>query len=161
MNAEHILQKANKLNHFSIIKMLISEGLLNYDTIKLIFITAINYGNLELLKFFIDSGKVDLEVDDNLAIRYSSLSGYTDIVKLLLESDKVSPGANDNFAIRYSSKHGHTEIVKLLLESDKVDPRVNNNEAIREAVLNGHTEIVELLKNWSKKWNSNYRQKNL
>ena len=130
MNAEHILQKANKLNHFSIIKMLISEGLLNYNTTKHIFITAVNYGNLVLLKFFIDSGKVDLGVEDNLAIKYSSLSGYTDIVKLLLESDKVDPRDLDNYAERIANKKGHTE-------------------------------IVELLKNWSKKWNSNYRQKNL
>ena len=106
---------------------------------------SINNNYLNGVKLALEKG-ADLSANDNYAIKYASLDGYTEIVKLLLQDERVDPSAdNRNDAIRYASMNGHTEIVKLLLQDKRVDPSNKKNLAIGFASYYGHTEVVKLL----------------
>ena len=103
-----------------------------------------NNCHYECIKLLIDSGKVDVAIDGNYAIKYASYNGHSEVVKLLLSTGKVDVAIDDNYVIKFASQNGHLEVVKLLLSTDKVDV-IGNNYAIRYASYNGHLEIVKLL----------------
>ena len=98
-----------------------------------------------LVKALIDSGRVDLSVDYNIAICWASLNGHHALVLQLLNDDRVDPTARNNDAIHFASMYGHHLVVKLLIDIGRVDPYVNNNNAIILAIVNGHHDVVKVL----------------
>ena len=118
--------------------------------INRVFLTASCIGHIEVLKILLDSKKVDLDYDNDYAIKKASSNGHTEIVRILLEhSDKINPATNANYSIRKASSNGHTEIVKMLLQCDNVDPADSDNgkylDSLSAASIGGHIEIVKML----------------
>ena len=99
----------------------------------------------ECIKLLIDSGKIDVTVEDNCAIKKASEFGHTEIVRLLLLTGKVDVTTKDNYAIKYASSNGHLEVVKLLLSTGKVDVTAQDNWPIRYASYGGHLDVVRCL----------------
>jgi ankyrin repeat protein len=110
--------------------------------------------NLEIVKLFLESGKVDPNVkgkNGRTALWLAVTNGNEKIVKLFLESGKVDPnvkGKNGRTALWLAVTNGNEKIVKLFLESGKVDPNVLDNDGntvLALAVKNGNEKIVEML----------------
>lgn len=94
---------------------------------------AAAYGNLEVLKYLIESGA---EIDE-YAMQESAKNGHLDIVKYLGSVNAPI----DCWAIGYAAEKGHFEVVKYLLTIDtNVYPWV-----IANAAKNNHLELVKFL----------------
>ena len=58
--------------------------------------------------------------DNNFAITWATLKGYSQIVEILLSDNRIDPSVNNNYAIKWASQYGHVKIVKLLLSDARV-----------------------------------------
>lgn len=110
-----------------------------------LFFDAVKQNDIETVKLLLSDPHVNPQLNDNWAIRWSSVYGRLEIVKLLLFDGRANPGALNNESIIVASANGYTEVVRLLLQDKRVDPSANNNSAIQWASQNGHTEVVRLL----------------
>ena len=73
---------------------------------------------------------LDLSIDNQYAVRYTSQNGHHEVVALLLKDPRgraepcgpkaVDPSAQKQCAIRWAAENGHLQVVKRLLQ----DPRV-------------------------------------
>ena len=100
-------------------------------------------GYYDIVKLLIEND-VNVQIQDNYALKMASLYGYYDIVKLLIDNG-ADITASDNYPIRMASYSGHYNVVKLLIENG-ADVTVGDNYPIKFASKNGHYDIVELLK---------------
>ena len=100
--------------------------------------TALHYagwnGHLEVLKYLIETCKVDAEAKDNFGwttLHYASSNGYLEVVKYLIETCQVDKEAKDNdgwTALHYASFNGHLEVVQYLIQDCGANIFVRNNE---------------------------------
>jgi ankyrin repeat protein len=93
--------------------------------------------------FDLDYNKLNINADNDLALRKSSEYGNIDVVKFL-----VGKGANirtcEDYALRYSSQYGHIEVVKFLVEKGS-DIHMCDDYALRYSSQYGHIEVVKFL----------------
>lgn len=116
-------------------------------------IEAINLGDLNLVKNFIEEKGVDsntMTVGRSL-LHIACSFGHIEIVKLLIEKGANFNAADDDNSdtpLHIACGHGYTEIVKLLIE-EGVDLEVTNYDKgftpLHVACRHRHTEIVKLL----------------
>ena len=122
-----------------------------YETIEEVIIdfgNACINGNLEQVKYLVESGKADINID-NCAFSYAVLYEHLDIVKYLVEQG-ADVLAYDNKAIRYACNNGNLDIIKYLVEQDANIYDVT----LKYATECGYLEIVNLLelKKLVKRW---------
>ncbi len=85
-------------------------------------------------------------LDDNKAIRISSMRGNIAAVRKLLQNPQVDPSVKRNVSLGMACSYGYVEIVKLLLEDPRVDlENVDGDRIINLAAHNGYHKVVELL----------------
>jgi len=101
-------------------------------------------GRVEVVKALIESQRVNLSEEHNIALMYAIVRGRSKVVKLLLETG-VDASAENNTAIFLASAGGHVEIVELLLQHQDVNPSAQDNSAICCASQHGHWKIVQHL----------------
>src|SRR5258708_7468049 len=83
------------------------------------------FGNIEMLKYFLNKG-TDLHFNDDESLRLAAKNGHTEIVRLLLDR-KANIHADDDYALRLSILYNHIKIVKLLLDRG-ADMHAYNND---------------------------------
>ena len=71
------------------------------------------YGNLDILKYLVSHG-VDIQVDNNVALRLASRKGNLDVVKYLLDNG-ADIHAGDDYALEFAVSAGHLDVVKYLV----------------------------------------------
>ncbi|KAJ3200717.1 hypothetical protein HDU67_001845, partial [Dinochytrium kinnereticum] len=110
-----------------------------------LLVMASRRGHHEVVKLFLQTGRVDPSAFDSKALRVAAAHGQERVVRILLETGRVDPGTADNVAIRRASEYGHKEVVRMVLDSGMADPAAEDNYAIRWAAVNGHLEVVKML----------------
>ena len=120
-----------------------------------LFFAAKN-GHEAIVKLLLDTGKVDINSEDNsnqTPLSWAAREGHKTVVKLLLNTGKVDIDSKDNDSqtpLLWAAKNGHEAIVKLLLDTGKVDINSKDNDSqtpLLWAAKEGHEAIVQLLLN--------------
>jgi Heterokaryon incompatibility protein (HET)/Ankyrin repeats (3 copies) len=115
---------------------------------------AIQDGHINLVKYLLDSKKVDPNFTDEMRwtpLGYAAMGGHEAIVKLLLDTGKVDVNASDITGwtpLWHAIRGGHHSIVKLLLDTGQVDldsQDVHKRTPLWHAVYHMREEMVELL----------------
>lgn len=104
-----------------------------------ILIWCIEQKEINLLKYLIEIG-VDVNENDNAAIKIAAKNGYCEAVELLIKA-----GADKNIALVYAAGNGQIKLVSLLIE-EKADVTAFENKALKWAAAGGYIEIAYLLK---------------
>eukprot|EP01118_Nematostelium_gracile_P002769 TRINITY_DN1306_c0_g4_i2.p1 TRINITY_DN1306_c0_g4~~TRINITY_DN1306_c0_g4_i2.p1 ORF type:complete len:277 (-),score=77.03 TRINITY_DN1306_c0_g4_i2:375-1205(-) len=112
---------------------------------NVIFRTASENGNMEIVKELLEDKRVNAGARREEAMRMACKNGHLNIVKMLLQDKRRDPSAVENEAIRWACTNGHLEIVNVLLDDERVNPSACYNEAIRWASAHGHLQVVEKL----------------
>ncbi|BCS82501.1 putative ankyrin repeat protein [Cotonvirus japonicus] len=99
-------------------------------------------GHYDIVKFLVNNG-VDVQINDNCAIKWASQNGYLEIVKLLVEKG-ADIQAGNNYALRLASFGGHLEIVKYLVEKG-ADIQACGKCAIIYASECNHQNVIKFL----------------
>jgi len=92
---------------------------------------------------------ININQDNNKAIRLASKKGLTNIVELLLNDSRIDlndVGIN-NYIITVAIKKRHIDILKLLLKDPRIDPTFDNNFVIRKVSKKGYSELMKILLN--------------
>lgn len=105
-------------------------------------IVAAQKGNLEIVKFLVESG-ANVKSQDNYAVRLASEFGYLDVVEYLYKSG-ANVKADGNYAITWACKNGHLPVVEFLT-SVGADIKTNQNLPIKMAAIGGHLNIIKYL----------------
>ena len=71
------------------------------------------FGNLDILKYLVSHG-VDIQIDNDVALRLASRQGNLDVVKYLLDNG-ANIHAKDDYALRFAVALGHLDVVKYLV----------------------------------------------
>ena len=106
-------------------------------------------GDIKGMREYLKSGKVDINEDNSLCLRYACFYGLLDVVKCLVDH-KVDIHARNDDSLRSAAANGHLEIVKCLVEQGADihaadDYALRNNLALHVAAKYGHLEIVKYL----------------
>jgi ankyrin repeat protein len=100
--------------------------------------------NITKVKEALENG-ADPTIDDNYALRWACLYGYSELVELLLQDGRADPTVHGNISIMWACENGHIDVVKLLLEDGRADPTVTYNYPIRKASEQGNIHVITLL----------------
>ena len=93
-------------------------------------------------EYLVEQG-IDINADDNYALRWAAGCGYLDIVKYLVEHG-ADVHAHDNHALRWATGRGYLDIVKYLVEHG-ADIHAQEDYALRWAAVNDRLEVVKYL----------------
>ena len=91
-------------------------------------------GNLEIVKYLIETCHVDKEAKNNngrTALHCASANGHLEIVKYLIEKCRVDKEAKNNYgstSLHCASANGHLEIVKYLVENGHIDKDAKDSD---------------------------------
>ena len=85
---------------------------------------------------------VDIHINDNSALRISTVNGCLKNVRTLLSSNVYAHVLDDSLCI--AADHGHAQIVQLLIDKG-ADVKSQDNQPLRYAAYNGHTKTVDVL----------------
>ena len=148
----------------------LERGIINYDEdgdiddeLSLYYYTdqaliwAVQHEHVDIIQMLIDID-VNINTNEDKALRTASYEGYYDVVKILLENGADVHSSNDD-SIKWASTNGHHRIVKLLL-----DYHANPAIGLSGAIKYDHYNIVKLLKKYImktkyKKYNESLRSK--
>ncbi|AQN67970.1 ankyrin repeat protein [Saudi moumouvirus] len=137
---------ATRNGHLDIVILMISMNN-SFDILNEIFIEAVDYNQLEIIKY-LKSLEFNLRIHEDYGFRKSAESNYFDLMKYL-----ISEGANiracQNYAVTKSFQNGHYEIVKHLvflgIDVVKENVGINTNCVLMNAVIKCDLELVKLL----------------
>jgi len=138
-------------HHFEIIKIILDKGI-NFSNkdLSLIFLMAINDGDIDLIKTLIHKGTIDINYKDEYSgtyLHFAISNNNFEIVKLLIENG-ADINAMDCYGITplmESSRLGRIEFVSIL-----IDHYVNIDEDIDiyapdEGDIDGNGNLLELI----------------
>ena len=114
------------------------------------FYSAIENGQLEVVKALLEDKRVDPSDDKNLAIQRASSCGHLEVVKALRKDKRVDPSDDNNLAIRWASKNGRVEVVKLLLKDHRVYYTCKGINEKCESVNNKKKVITRVITKWKR-----------
>jgi hypothetical protein len=97
-----------------------------------------NIGDLNMVKILIEKG-VDINVDDDIALRNSVDKGYLNVVKYLIENG-ANIHSNDDEALIQSAENGNLEMVEYLVENG-ANIHAQDDAAMVRGLDNGHKNV--------------------
>ncbi len=150
---------ACKNNELSFVKFLFShhiykEHINDYQVKNDGFIAACESGNLDIIRFLLNSKNADINYENNLGFKSACEFGQLEVVKYLLYSEELKEVANiyanGQEGLLMAAYKGRLDVVKFLLEThlkkDNIQARLlNTNEAFKMACIGGHIDLVEYL----------------
>ena len=154
-NAMNALHHAISIGHFQIVKYLINyKTLFNQTEINILISCAANFGQLPILKHFLE--EMCYQYDDSQneinPLHKASLNGHIEVVKYLIENryfDPNAPNKQDHniTALTVACLSGHLHIIKYLKNEQKCDFENEESKiiALFSAIHNGHLYVVEYL----------------
>lgn len=141
-------------NHLPVLQFLYSsidivKHIINIHTESL-FVEFCSGGCLEIVKWLWEVGSANINMSNELILRYACKSGNVDLVNWLvnLTDDKC---ANVMIAFHYACKYGDYDLVNRLITFSitytigLIDIHDNDDYALRVSVRRGRLEIVMLL----------------
>lgn len=130
--------------HLDIISLFVSK---NRDILDIIYTEAIDYGQLEIVKYLKSLG-FDLHKYHDYGFRKSAEFNYIDLMKYLI-SEGADIRVYQNYAIMKSFQNGHYEIVKHLvslgIDIVKENVWIYTYHAISNAIIKCDLKLVKLL----------------
>lgn len=136
----HAMLTAAKNGHLSVVKYLreIDYCRITDDTIDIAARWSAVLGNLDMIKFLIESG-ADPHGEENIAVEIAANNGVLDMVEYL-----VSVGASANQALIGAAGGGRLDVVKYLVSIGS-DIEIWDSMPIRKALEKGHMNVVRYL----------------
>jgi ankyrin repeat protein len=106
------------------------------------FKTCAENGDIELVKSLLQEG-VNIHIENNYALRWSSSNGHLEVVRYLVEQG-ADIHANNEYALRHAALNGYLEVVDYLIE---------NGANIYNAInyYRSYNTLYDLLKKYIKK----------
>jgi ankyrin repeat protein len=104
---------------------------------------SIKFGSLKGLKYVIENGECDIDINDNQILKTAISNNNLDIVKYAIEEQNVDPNLNNNYPLRIAIINKNFEIVKYLI---KHGAKINEDSIILANSINDK-QIIEFLKN--------------
>lgn len=126
------------------VRSLLNLGGLSQSFIDVGFRRAVELSNAEVVRAFIESGKVKLDAYNGIALAIAVQAGKADNVRALLTAG-ADPSINDNRALQLAIEGGYVDIVRTLMSDPRVDPRVPEWRPFI-SILEAPTNRVELLR---------------
>ena len=124
---------------------LLSIGGLPQSFIDVGFRRAVELPNAEVVRAFLESGKVIPNAFNGIIITLASHAGHIENVHALLADSRVDPSINDNRPLQVAIEAGHVDIVQALLSDPRVDPRVPEWRPFI-SILEAPSNRIEILK---------------
>ncbi len=109
--SDNFLERISMYGNSDIIQYLVELGV-DFTTSGKCLGSACRNNRLITVKIFIENG-VDVQTNDNYAIKCASERGYINLVKLLIENG-ADVTADDNYAIKAAILNNHLDVVELL-----------------------------------------------
>ena len=109
------------------------------------FQRAAGYGHLDVLKYLISLGGVNIHAYGECAFQWAAENGQLDVLKYLMSLGGVDIHVNDEWAFRLAANNGHLDVLKYLISLGGVDVHVEGDYSFRLAVNNDHLYIVDFL----------------
>src|SRR3990167_6105996 len=106
------------------------------------FLMAVEEGNVELVRYLVERGGVNVNTKNGKALMIAKAKGYTGLVKYLLEVGAV--GVIDHDEFMRAVKYGNIDRIKSLVEQG-ADIHAENEEALRFVSKNGNIDVVKYL----------------
>ncbi|KAG5672899.1 hypothetical protein PVAND_002987 [Polypedilum vanderplanki] len=129
-----------------------NSSLKNIDCSNFDIVKAVQYGNVDRVRFLIDSGYDVNNPDDEkiYLLHWSAINNRKDVIKLLLEkgaSVNVIGGELESTPLHWAVKQGHLAATVLLMKagSDPLIQDAEGNQCIHLAAQFGHTAVVAYL----------------
>lgn len=144
-NSDNLLIEAIERKNVNAIRSLLQHGDMQKTIIDVAFRRVAEIGTAEVMKEFLESGKVNPASFNGIVLTIASESGQDDIVRILLADPRVDPSVNDNRALQNAIESGHVEIVRMLMADPRVDPRIPEWRPFI-SILEAPANRVELLK---------------
>lgn len=117
------------------------------------FTLSCKKGYLEYAKAFIETGKIKIDYEFNLALRKAVEFNQIEMVKYLLTFEMTNPRSKNDEAIRIAAKKNFVEIINLLLDQE-LNIVSKNNAFIRKIISNNEFELFKKVFN-----NKNYKSR--
>ena len=140
---DRALALAARRNYVDIVQLLSIDPNSNYGYA---FTVAIDYNSIKVVKFLLETGRVNADYLNNYAIIKAASNGYNKLVQILLKYKNVDPTVDGNGPLKSAILHRHPDIVRLLLDDPRVKLSDKDHEMLKDiAVETGDRDIVELL----------------
>ena len=127
------------------VKAYLEENKISTEDIKNALMRSAENGHLHVVKYLVEEHQADIHAINEYALRWSAHNGHLDVVKYLVEENNANIHAQNEGGLRYSAENGHLEIVKYLVEEHQADIHAYNEYALRWSAENGHLEVVKYL----------------
>jgi hypothetical protein len=136
------LHRRKDLRKLSTWKWIIKQGICINDKKNTVLTMLIIMGSLEVVKFLVDNGSINV-INNDYILASAIERGHLTLVQYLVEHG-ADVTASDNYAIKMASKYGRLDIVKYLIEHG-ADITVDNNCIVKRAHFTGQDKSVKLL----------------
>jgi len=138
---------ATKVGSLDIAKLLIHDAGFQLESFANPVITAIEYGQLELLQYLLEDLNAIVDLNDEAPILLAIANGHLDIVKYLVaeySSQCIDLFVDEYEVIRIAAAYGRLDILKWLIEDSghTVDVTAHENAAVRKAVEYNHLDVL-------------------
>jgi hypothetical protein len=110
-------------------------------------------GYLNYIKLFINSDKIKIDYEYNVAFRKAVEKNQIEVVKYLISTNKVNVRSKNDEASIIAVKKNFKEIINILLECD-LNIVAKDNAVIRSLIKNNEIELIKKVFN-----NKNYKSK--
>lgn len=144
INYNDVIRAASSYGDVNMVKLVISHFklenvVLNWYTCKYAMDTAVNKGNIDMIKFFITFEVYEAE-DFTMMLRNACSHGYIDIVEFLIDNTIVSTKELNHLLID-ACYHAYIDLAKLLIAKG-----ANNlNKALFKVCYYGEIDVVKFL----------------
>lgn len=158
--------KQKNFTNTEILEWLLSLKIFNRFNINidgsLIFQTACEYNNIEVVKFLLGldgyNRKINIHANNERAFYLACSFGSVELVQLLLElegENSINVHVNNENAFLGACYNKNIGVIRLLLGlrgDQKINARVLDHRALRYAYRVNHTEVVKLLSETEYRW---------
>ncbi|KAL8382976.1 hypothetical protein RB595_006647 [Gaeumannomyces hyphopodioides] len=149
---------ASHFGHESVVKLLLSTGMVNLDSGDKYTQTPLSWaaenGHEAVVRLLLDTGKVDADSKNKFGqtpLSYAAQKGHEAVVKLLFDTGKVdadSKNVNGRTPLSHAAWGGCGTVVKFLLSTGMVNFDLKDEDGrtpLSYAAENGHETVVKLL----------------
>lgn len=124
------------------------QTIYNKKCAELLFLKVVLGGNTEFVRLVLKYHPYVAEIENNLAVRWTSNRGYVGILKLLIKNSYANVTVDNNYPFRIAVSNSRYNVVRTLIEAGKfigLSMRDNDDEAIKTAIKNKDIRMLALL----------------
>lgn len=140
---ESLLRDAILRGNFTLIQKLHSDGMEFGKHMQLVFWTACVQGRLDMAKWALSQGGVDIHEDEDHAFRWACFYDQLEVAQWLYSKDV--PHTVLNMVFPFACSYGRLKVVRWLSSLDKVDIHADDDLAFQLACMYGKLDVAQWL----------------